>query len=190
MRWNRFLTPGRVIAAGFAFLILAGTGLLLLPISHQPGQSLSFMDALFTATSGVCITGLSSIQCNAVLSGFGQAVLLLLIQVGGMGITTLGVGIILVTGKKIGIRERTLIKESLNQPSFQGILRLLKVMLMVTFSIEGIGAVLSFPIFLQDYPVGKSVWLSVFHSISALPGSICSAAAAFRITGTMSPCCC
>lgn len=167
MRWNRFLTPGRVIAAGFAFLILAGTGLLLLPISHQPGQSLSFMDALFTATSGVCITGLSSIQCNAVLSGFGQAVLLLLIQVGGMGITTLGVGIILVTGKKIGIRERTLIKESLNQPSFQGILRLLKVMLMVTFSIEGIGAVLSFPIFLQDYPVGKSVWLSVFHSISA-----------------------
>ena len=167
MRWNRFLTPGRVIAAGFAFLILVGTGLLLLPISHQPGQSLSFMDALFTATSGVCITGLSSIQCNAVLSGFGQAVLLLLIQVGGMGITTLGVGIILVTGKKIGIRERTLIKESLNQPSFQGILRLLKVMLMVTFSIEGIGAVLSFPIFLQDYPVGKSVWLSVFHSISA-----------------------
>mgnify|MGYP000810015339 CR=1 FL=1 len=124
MRWNRFLTPGRVIAAGFAFLILAGTGLLLLPISHQPGQSLSFMDALFTATSGVCSTGLSSIQCNAVLSGFGQAVLLLLIQVGGMGITTLGVGIILVTGKKIGIRERTLIKESLNQPSFQGILRL------------------------------------------------------------------
>ena len=124
MRWNRFLTPGRVIAAGFAFLILVGTGLLLLPISHQPGQSLSFMDALFTATSGVCITGLSSIQCNAVLSGFGQAVLLLLIQVGGMGITTLGVGIILVTGKKIGIRERTLIKESLNQPSFQGILRL------------------------------------------------------------------
>ena len=80
--------------------------------------------------------------------------LLLLIQVGGMGITTLGVGIILVTGKKIGIRERTLIMESLNQPSFQGILRLLKVMLMVTFSIEGIGAVLSFPIFLQDYPVG------------------------------------
>lgn len=104
MRWNRFFTPGRVIAAGFAFLILLGTGLLMLPISHQSGQSLSFIDALFTATSGVCITGLSSIQCNAVLSGFGQAVLLLLIQIGGMGITTLGVGIILLTGKKIGIR--------------------------------------------------------------------------------------
>ena len=167
MRWNRFFTPGRVIAAGFAFLILLGTGLLMLPISHQSGQSLSFIDALFTATSGVCITGLSSIQCNAVLSGFGQAVLLLLIQIGGMGITTLGVGIILLTGKKIGIRERTLIKESLNQPSFQGILRLLKVMLMVTFGIEGAGAVLSFPIFVQDYPVGKAVWLSVFHSVSA-----------------------
>ncbi len=123
----------------------------------SPAGAIPFLyGRLFTATSGVCITGLSSIQCNAVLSGFGQAVLLLLIQVGGMGITTLGVGIILVTGKKIGIRERTLIKESLNQPSFQGILRLLKVMLMVTFSIEGIGAVLSFPIFLQDYPVGKS----------------------------------
>lgn len=166
MRWNRFFTPGRVIAAGFAFLILLGTGLLMLPISHQSGQSLSFIDALFTATSGVCITGLSSIQCNAVLSGFGQAVLLLLIQIGGMGITTLGVGIILLTGKKIGIRERTLIKESLNQPSFQGILRLLKVMLMVTFGIEGAGAVLSFPIFVQDYPVGKAVWLSMFHSVS------------------------
>ena len=146
MRWNRFFTPGRVIAAGFAFLILLGTGLLMLPISHQSGQSLSFIDALFTATSGVCITGLSSIQCNAVLSGFGQAVLLLLIQIGGMGITTLGVGIILLTGKKIGIRERTL---------------------MVTFGIEGAGAVLSFPIFVQDYPVGKAVWLSVFHSVSA-----------------------
>lgn len=167
MRWNRFLTPGRMIAAGFAFLILVGTGLLMLPLSHQPGQELSFIDALFTATSGVCITGLSSIQCNAVLSGFGQAVLLILIQIGGMGITTLGVGIILLTGKKIGIRERTLIKESLNQPSFQGILRLLKVMLLVTFGIEGVGAVLSFPIFLQDYPVGKAVWLSIFHAISA-----------------------
>ena len=96
-----------------------------------------------------------------------RQVLLLLIQIGGMGITTLGVGIILLTGKKIGIRERTLIKESLNQPSFQGILRLLKVMLMVTFGIEGAGAVLSFPIFVQDYPVGKAVWLSVFHSVSA-----------------------
>ena len=170
MRWNRFLTPGRVIAAGFAFLILAGTGLLLLPISHQPGQSLSFMDALFTATSGVCITGLSSIQCNAVLSGFGQAVLLLLIQVGGMGITTLGVGIILVTGKKIGIRERTLIKESLNQPSFQGILRLLKVII-------------------RWESRSGAAWSIPFRRLT-MPGSICSAAAVFRTTGTMSLCCC
>lgn len=121
MRWNKFLTPGRIIAVGFALLILLGTVLLCLPISHQPGEHLSWIDALFTATSGVCITGLSSVVCSTVLSPFGQAVLLLLIQIGGMGITTLGVGIILLTGKKIGIRERTLIKESMNQPSFQGI---------------------------------------------------------------------
>ena len=167
MRWNKFLTPGRIIAAGFALLILLGTVLLRLPISHQPGEHLSWIDALFTATSGVCITGLSSVVCSTVLSPFGQAVLLLLIQIGGMGITTLGVGIILLTGKKIGIRERTLIKESMNQPSFQGILRLLKVLLIVTFGIELVGALLAFPIFLQDYTPGRAAWLSIFHAVSA-----------------------
>ena len=167
MKWNKLLTPGRVIAAGFALVILTGAVLLTLPISHQEGQTLSFLDALFTATSGVCITGLSVIQCNAVLSEFGQAVLLLLIQIGGMGITSLGVGIILLTGKKIGIRERSILKESMNQPSFQGVLRLLKAMFFVTFGIEFLGAVLSFPIFLRDYSVGRAAWLSVFHSVSA-----------------------
>lgn len=167
MRWNKLLTPGRMIAMGFALLILLGTVLLALPVSHQEGESLSLIDSLFTATSAVCITGLSVIQCNAVLSEFGQAVLLLLIQIGGMGITTLGVGIILLTGKKIGIRERSLIKESLNQSSFQGILRLLKILFFVTFGFELLGAVLAFPIFVQDYSVGHAIWLSVFHSVSA-----------------------
>lgn len=167
MRWNKLLTPGRVIAVGFALLIFLGAVLLMLPISHQDGTSISFLDALFTSTSAVCITGLSVIQCNAVLSEFGQVVLLLLIQIGGMGITTLGVGIILLTGKKIGIRERSLIKESLNQPSFQGVLQLLKVLFFVTFGFELLGAILAFPIFLQDYSIGHAIWLSIFHSVSA-----------------------
>ncbi len=167
MKWNRLLSPGRMIAAGFALIILLGSALLMLPISHQEGQHLSYLDALFTATSAVCITGLSTIPCSAVLSGFGQVVLLLLIQVGGMGITTLGIGIMLLTGKKIGMRERSLVKESINHPNFVGLLHVLRTLLLVTFGIEFIGAALAFPIFLQDYSVGKSIWLSVFHSVSA-----------------------
>lgn len=165
MKW-KILSPGRMIAVGFAFLILLGAVLLALPISHQPGQHLSFLDALFTATSGVCITGLSVIQCNAVLSEFGQVVLLLLIQVGGMGITTLGIGIMLLTGRKIGMRERTLVKESMNYQNFDGLLRLLRMLFLVTFGFELLGALLAFPIFLQDYSVGRAAWLSVFHSVS------------------------
>lgn len=167
MKWNKFLTPGRMIAIGFAMLILLGTGLLALPVSHQDGETLSFLDSLFTATSAVCITGLSVIPCCDTLSGFGQIVLLLLIQIGGMGITTVGVSVMLLAGKRIGLRERMLIKESLNQSSASGLVHLLRTMLLVTFGIELIGAVLCLPIFLKSYPVGRAIWLSVFHSVSA-----------------------
>ena len=167
MKWNRLLSPGRMIAGGFAVLILIGSLLFMLPVSHQKGQSMSYIDALFTATSAVCITGLSTIECSAVLSGFGQAVLLLLIQIGGMGITTLSIGIMVFTGRRIGMRERSLVKESMNQPDFKGLLHILETLFLVTFGIELLGAILAFPIFVQDYSVGKAIWLSIFHSISA-----------------------
>lgn len=167
MRWKKLLTPGRVISFGFAMLILLGAVLLALPISHKSEMHLSFLDALFTATSSVCITGLSVIQCNAVLSDFGQFVLLLLIQIGGMGITTLGVGIMLLTRRKIGMRERMLVKESMNHPDFKGVMHLLKTLFFVTFGFELVGAILAFPIFHADYSVGHAIWLSIFHSVSA-----------------------
>lgn len=164
---KKIMRPGRIIAMGFAILIIVGSLLLFLPISHQTGANMTYLDSLFTATSAVCITGLSVITCADSLSNFGQAVLLILIQLGGMGITTLGASIILLTNKKLGFQSTTLVKESLGQEGYKGIVQVLKTLLIVTFGIEFLGAIFAFPVFYQSYSIGKSIWLSVFHSISA-----------------------
>ena len=167
---NRLLkkiSPGRLIALGFALVILTGTLLLSLPVSHKPGADVSFTDALFTATSAVCVTGLMTVDAGSVFSAFGQVVLLFLIQIGGLGITSLGVGIMALSGQRLNFRERLLIKEALNYPTLKGMWSLIRLVLGFTFGVEFAGAAASFAVLIREYSLGKAVWLSVFHSIAA-----------------------
>ena len=159
--------PGRLITLGFAFIILIGTFLLLLPISIRPGAEVSFVDALFTSTSAVCVTGLIAIDTADHFTLFGRTVVALLIQTGGLGVTSVGVGFILLAGKRVGMKGRLLVREALNMGSSKGIVRLLKAILLMTLCFELSGAALSFIVVVQDYPVGKAIEISLFHSIAA-----------------------
>ena len=163
--------PGRLITLGFAAVILIGSGLLMLPAAIKPGAEVAYIDALFTSTSAVCVTGLISIEVYVHFTVFGQAVVAGLIQIGGLGVTSVGVGLILAAGRRVGIKGRLLVKEALNVDSFKGIVRLVKAVLLMTLCFEGAGAVLSFLVFIQDYPPLRALWISVFHSIAAFNNS-------------------
>ena len=164
-------SPGRLITLGFAAVILLGAVLLVLPISVKPGMEVAFIDALFTSTSAVCVTGLIAIDVYDHFTLFGQAVVAALIQVGGLGVTSVGVGLILAAGKRVSIKGRLLVKEALNVDSFKGMVRLVKAVLLTTLCFEGVGMLLSFIVFAQDYPLGRAIWTSVFHSIAAFNNS-------------------
>ena len=163
--------PGRLIAMGFAFVILTGAVVLVLPVSVWPDAEVSFVDALFTSTSAVCVTGLIAIDVADHFTPFGQAVVAVLIQIGGLGVTSVGVGLILAAGKRVSIRGRMLAKEALNVDSFQGIVKLVRAVLFMTLFFETLGAVLSFIVFIQDYPPLRALGISVFHSIAAFNNS-------------------
>ena len=164
---NIKLSPGRIIALGFLSVILIGAILLTLPAAHSGRVRVTPVDALFSAVSAVCVTGLVTVDTGAAYSGFGQAVIAVLIQIGGLGITTLGAGLVALLGGRLNQRENNLVKEALNVPTWEGIKPLVRAVMILDFSIEGIGALLAFPAFLCDYPFGRAVWLSVFHSIAA-----------------------
>lgn len=149
---TRWLNPGRFLVLGFASVILLGTILLLLPISANPGVTIHPIDALFTSTSAVCVTGLVVVDTADNFSVFGRTIVALLIQTGGLGITSIGVTFILVAGKKIGLRERVLVKEALNLDTLKGIVQLVKSVMLVTLCFEVVGMALSYIVFLQDYP--------------------------------------
>lgn len=163
--------PGRLITLGFAFIILLGTLLLLLPVSVQPSMEVGFIDALFTSTSAVCVTGLIAIDTADHFTTFGRAVVAFLIQVGGLGVTSVGVGFILAAGKRISMKGRLLVREALNVESSKGMIRLVKVVLLMTLCFELVGAILSFIVFVQDYPLLKALEISIFHSIAAFNNS-------------------
>ncbi len=163
--------PGRLIAMGFAFVILTGAVVLVLPVSVWPDAEVSFVDALFTSTSAVCVTGLIAIDVADHFTPFGQAVVAVLIQIGGLGVTSVGVGLILAAGKRVSIRGRLLAKEALNVDSFQGIVKLVRAVLFMTLFFETLGALLSFIVFVQDYPLLHAMGISVFHSIAAFNNS-------------------
>ena len=118
------LTPAKVILGGFLLLILSGTLLLMLPFATRSGESVPFLDALFTATSATCVTGLVLHDTYTFWSEFGQLVILLLIQTGGMGVVTVAVAVAMLTGKKIGLRQRLVMQESISAPQMGGIVRL------------------------------------------------------------------
>ena len=163
--------PGRVIAVGFVAVILVGTLLLLLPFSVREEARVSFVDALFTSTSAVCVTGLIAIDTADHFTPIGQGIVAMLIQVGGLGVTSIGVGLMAAAGKRIGLKSRHLVKEALNVDSYQGMVRLVKAVLLTTLCFEAVGAVLSFLVFSRDYDLGHAVGISIFHAIAAFNNS-------------------
>ena len=163
---KRLLSPSKVLAAGFLLLIALGTALLCLPISVT-GESLSFFDGLFTATSCVCITGLTVVQPNVDLTLFGQIVMITLIQVGGLGFMAFGTLFLVLLKKRISLSSRLILSDSLGEDSPQGMVKMTLRILTLTFLIEGCGAVALLPFMIRDFGVAKGIWASVFHAISA-----------------------
>lgn len=165
------LTPGRIIALGFALVILLGSGLLMLPCSIRQGQSIHYIDALYTATSAVCVTGLIAIDVGTAFTPLGQFFVALLIQIGGLGVTTVGAAVILAMGRKINLKGRNLIQEASNLENSRGAIRFVKSVLLTTLTIELIGTAINFLVFVQDYPPLKALGISLFHAVAAFNNS-------------------
>ncbi len=165
------LSPGRIIAIGFAVVILLGSGLLMLPISIQPGQEIHYIDALYTSTSAVCVTGLIAIDPGTAFTPIGRFFLAMLIQVGGLGVTTVGAGVILAMGRKINLKGRNLIQEAGNLENGKGAIRFVKQVLLTTLTIELAGAAISFIVFIQDYSFWEALGYSLFHTVAAFNNS-------------------
>lgn len=161
------MAPGRIIAAGFCTAILMGTLLLLLPFSQTGTEQISFLDALFTATSATCVTGLVVVDTGTVWTPFGQSVILLLIQLGGLGAAGIGVAATMMLRSGRALKYRQLIHENWNLSGTDRSSQLLVRILLITFCCELLGAVLSFPIFIRDHSTGKALFLSLFHAVSA-----------------------
>jgi len=157
----------RVLMTFFLAVIAVGTILMVLPASSADGQSCGFLTALFTATSSVCVTGLSLVDTYTQWSPFGQVVLLLLIQTGGLGYMTLVSVMFFMLRKKIGLRERLILQQAMALNELDGVLRLFKLVLAGTFVIEGAGALILSVRFALQMPLGQAVWMGVFHAISA-----------------------
>lgn len=161
------LKPVQIIILGFLCVILAGTLLLMLPAASREAGSAGFADALFTATSATCVTGLIVQDTFSFWTPFGQAVILSLIQIGGLGVITVALSIAMLSGKKIGLIQRNIMQESISAPQISGIVKFTKFILLTTFGAEGIGALVMMPVFIRKFGLLKGIWFSVFHSVSA-----------------------
>lgn len=157
----------RIIISGFLILILVGSILLMLPISSRNQGWTPFPDALFTAVSATCVTGLVVKDTATYWSIFGQIVILIMIQIGGMGVITVGLAILRASGRKIGLMQRTVMQESVAAHNISGMVKLTAFIIKGTLLIEGIGAAMLWPVFLKEYRPIKAIGYSVFHSISA-----------------------
>lgn len=164
---GKLMTPSRILVLGFAMVILFGALLLTLPQTTQDGLGLPFLNAVFTSTSAVCVTGLVVVDTGTTFTIFGQGIILLLIQVGGLGFMTFATMFAFILGKRITFKERLLLQEALNQVSVEGIVRLVKSVLQISFAIEIIGALILSIRFSFDFPWSKALYLGIFHSISA-----------------------
>ncbi|ACB83702.1 TrkH family potassium uptake protein [Natranaerobius thermophilus] len=166
VRATRF-NPARTLVLGFLSLIIIGAVLLSLPIATIEAGRLPLLDALFTATSAVCVTGLVVVDTGTTFTVFGQTVIMLLIQAGGLGFMTSATLIFLALGRKITLRERIVIQESLNQFDLQGVVRLVRSILILAFSIQGIATMILGIRFSQELGWAKGFFFGLFHSISA-----------------------
>ena len=160
------LSTTQIILLSFLVTILVGSGLLALPISSANGEAVPYLDALFTATTSTCVTGLVTLPAVSTWSVFGQIVILLLIQIGGLGIITIMSGLMLLLNRKMGIGDRLLIQDAFNLNTMAGLAKFVKNVLLGTLIIEGIGAVLYMLVFVPDFGA-VGIWISVFNSVSA-----------------------
>lgn len=174
-------SPFRVIIGGFMAVILLGSVLLMLPIASQKGIWTPFLDALFTATSAVCVTGLVIHDTATYWSEFGQGVILVLIQIGGLGVVTVGGAFAILSGRRIGLMQRNTMREAIAAPQVGGIVRLIGFILRTVFVIEFVGALLLWPVFAKEMGIAKGFWYAIFHSISAF----CNAG--FDLMGVKAP---
>ena len=163
----RKITPAQLIIFGFIGLILSGTLLLMLPISNRHHVMTPFLDALFTATSASCVTGLVVHDTAQYWSLFGQIVILCLIQIGGLGVITMAILLSIFRKKKIGFRQRFIMQQSISAPRLEGIIRNTKWILKAVLLIETIGMLLLSIRFIPQFGIVKGLWFSIFHSISA-----------------------
>ena len=157
----------QIIALGFLSIIIIGTLLLMLPFASKDGHSAGLVNALFTATSATCVTGLVVFDTFAHWTVFGQVVILILIQVGGLGFVTLGMFLSLLLKRKIGLSEREMLHESVSAMSVSGMVKLTKEIIVGTICIEGIGAIILSLRFIKDFGIGRGIYYGIFHSISA-----------------------
>lgn len=165
-RIKKHFSSSQIIIFGFAGAIILGTVLLMLPISSASGNMTPFSDALFTSTSAVCVTGLVIHDTATHWSMFGQFAILLMIQIGGLGIVTLSVAMAMLAGRKIGLMQRSTLQNAISAPKVGGIVKLTGFILKTTFLIELIGAILLSTVFCRECGV-KGIWLGIFHSVSA-----------------------
>lgn len=175
---NLGLNPAQILVMGFAALILIGATLLNLPAASLDGKSIGFIDSLFSASSAVCVTGLVVVNTAAHWTLFGKIVILILIQIGGLGFMTMATLVALILGKRITLKTRLIMQEALNHSTLSGLVKLTKYIIISTATIEGIGAILLSLKFIPKYGVATGIWYSIFHSISAF----CNAG--FDITGS------
>jgi trk system potassium uptake protein TrkH len=159
--------PVQILVIGFALVILIGATLLTLPISSNSGVSTPFVDCLFTSTSAVCVTGLITVDTGTHWSYFGKTVIVSLIQIGGLGFMAFATLISLIIGKKITLQERLVMQEAMNTFTIQGVVKMMRYVLIFTLLVEGVGALLLSIVFIPEFGFGKGLYYSIFHSISS-----------------------
>ena len=156
----------QIIMLSFLGAILLGSALLVLPFSTKSGESVDYIDALFTAVSATCVTGLVTLPTVATWSVFGQIVILILIQIGGLGVITITAGFMVAIHRKMGLKDSQLLSDALNVSTLSGLAEFVKKMLLGTFIIEGVGALMYMIVFIPDFGA-KGIWISIFNSVSA-----------------------
>lgn len=167
LKRKKFFSASRIIILGFAAVIAVGAVLLMLPVSSADKTVTPFRDALFTAVSAACVTGLIVKDTAVHWSFFGQAVILLLIQIGGMGVVTIAVFFTRLSGRKVDIIQKTAMQEAVAAPQVGGIVNLTGFIIKTSLFIELIGAAVMAPVFISDFGAARGIWYSVFHSVSA-----------------------
>lgn len=181
MKIKKTISTARLFALGFALIILLGAVLLCLPVSNKSGSSIPFINALFTSCSATCVTGLVVYDTWSQFTVFGQVVIILLIQIGGLGFMTFAILLSMVAGRRISLAQRINLSEAIGAGRLGGVVKLARRILFGTLIIEGTGAVLLFLRFRTLFPTGTAIWYGVFHSISAF----CNAG--FDLMGVVKP---